>query len=91
MTKQELVAEIAAKAGVSKKDAQTMLEAFTGIVTSQLASEKDVVITGFGSFRISKRSARVGVNPQNPSKKINIPAMNLPSFKAGKSLKDAVR
>ena len=50
-----------------------------------------VTITGFGTFRVSERAARSGVNPRNPEQKIQIPAMKLPAFKAGKSFKDAVR
>lgn len=91
MTKQDLVSGIASSAGLTKKAAGDALEAFIASVTSELKKGKNVTITGFGTFRISKRAARTGVNPRNPSQKIKIPAMNLPAFKAGKSLKDAVR
>ncbi|MFZ2969879.1 MAG: HU family DNA-binding protein, partial [Minisyncoccia bacterium] len=53
--------------------------------------EEKVAFTGFGTFSVSKRAARVGVNPQKPGEKIQIPAMTVPKFKAGKSLKDAVK
>ena len=91
MTKQDLVAAVAASVGVSKKGASEALEAVLAAITKELKKGKNVTITGFGTFRISKRAARTGVNPRNPSQKIKIPAMNVPAFKAGKSLKDAVR
>jgi nucleoid DNA-binding protein len=91
MTKQDLVAAVASAVGVSKKVAGEALEAVLSTVTKELKKGKNVTITGFGTFRISHRAARTGVNPRNPSQKIKIPAMNVPAFKAGKSLKDAVR
>ncbi len=91
MTKQDLVNAIAKSAGLTKKSAGEALEALISSITGELKKGKSVTITGFGTFRISKRSARTGVNPRNPGEKIKIPAMNLPAFKAGKSLKDAVR
>jgi DNA-binding protein HU-beta len=91
MTKQDLVNAAAAKAGVTKKDAQAVLDAILEAVTKSLKKGDNVTITGFGTFRVSKRAARSGVNPRNPGQKIKIPAMKLPAFKAGKSLKDAVR
>lgn len=91
MTKQDLVNHAAAKAGVTKKAAGEVLEAVLGAVTASLKKGENVTITGFGTFRVSKRAARTGVNPRNPTQKIKIPAMKLPAFKAGKSLKDAVR
>jgi nucleoid DNA-binding protein len=91
MTKQDLVAAVAASVGVSKKVAGESLEAVLSAVTKSLKGGKNVTITGFGTFRVSHRAARTGVNPRNPSQKIKIPAMKVPAFKAGKSLKDAVR
>ena len=91
MTKHELITAMAAAAGVTKKTAGTSLDALTSAITKELKKGKTVNITGFGTFRISKRAARAGVNPRNPSQRIKIPAMNIPAFKAGKSLKDAVR
>lgn len=91
MTKQDLVNAAAQAAGVTKKDAAMVLDAVLACVTKSLKKGENVTITGFGTFRVSKRAARVGVNPRNPSQKIKIPAMKLPAFKAGKSLKDAVR
>ncbi len=91
MTKADIVSAIAEKAGLTKKDAQEALEALLSTITEELVKGESVTLTGFGTFKISARAARTGVNPQNPSQKIQIPAMNLPSFKAGKGLKDAVR
>ena len=91
MTKQDLVNMAASEAGVTKKDAAAVLEAILGCITKSLKKGDSVTITGFGTFRVSKRAARTGVNPRNPGQKIKIPAMKLPAFKAGKSLKDAVR
>lgn len=91
MTKQDLVNAAASAAGVTKKAAQEVLDAIIAQITGALKKGQTVTITGFGTFRVSKRSARTGVNPRKPSEKIKIPAMKLPAFKAGKSLKDAVR
>jgi DNA-binding protein HU-beta len=91
MTKQDIVAAIAANAGLTKKAAADALEALLDTVTGELKKGGKVTLTGFGTFQVSKRAARTGVNPRNPSEKIKIPAMNLPTFKAGKSLKDSVR
>ena len=91
MTKQDLVNAAAQNASVTKKDAAAVLEACISQITKSLQKGENVTITGFGTFRVSKRAARTGVNPRNPSQKIKIPAMKLPAFKAGKSLKDAIR
>lgn len=91
MTKQDLIAHAAQSAGVTKKAAADVLEAVLGTITKSLKKGENVTITGFGTFRVSKRAARTGVNPRNPSEKIKIPAMKLPAFKAGKALKDSVR
>lgn len=91
MTKQDLVAGAAQSAGVTKKAAGEVLESILDLITKSLKKGENVTITGFGTFRVSHRAARTGVNPRNPVQKIKIPAMKLPAFKAGKSLKDAVR
>lgn len=91
MTKQDLVAQVAQMTGVTKKDAGAVLQAVIDVVTKSLKKGDSVTLTGFGTFRVSKRGARKGVNPRNPSQKISIPAMKLPAFKAGKTLKEAVR
>jgi nucleoid DNA-binding protein len=91
MTKQDLVNAAASQAGVTKKDAQAVLDALIDSITGALQKGDSVTITGFGTFRVSHRAARTGVNPRNPEQKINIPAMKLPAFKAGKTFKDALR
>ena len=91
MTKQILINAIADAAGITKRAASDALEAFTQTITKQLKKGENVTVTGFGTFKISKRVARQGVNPRDPSQRISIPAMKVPSFKAGKTLKDAVR
>ena len=91
MSKQDLIAHIANSAGITKRAAALALEALTSMVMRELKKGNSVTVTGFGTFRVSKRAARMGVNPRNPSQKISIPAMKVPSFKAGKTLKDAVR
>ena len=90
MTKGDLVASIASQAGLTKKAAGDALEAFLSAVTGELVKGGQVTITGFGTFKVSARAARTGVNPQNPSQKIQIPASNVPTFKAGKNLKESV-
>lgn len=91
MTKQDLIATAAQVAGLTKKAAGEALDSVLAQITKSLKRGENVTITGFGTFRVSKRQARTGVNPRNPTMKIKIPAMKLPAFKAGKSLKDAVR
>ena len=91
MTKDELVDAVAAKTDISKKDTERVINAVLESVTKTLVDGGKVAFTGFGTFRVNRREARTGVNPQHPEQKIQIPAMNVPKFKAGKSLKDAVR
>lgn len=91
MTKQDLVNAAANAAGVTKKTAGEVLDSILDAITKSLKKGDNVTITGFGTFRVSKRAARTGVNPRNPNEKIKIPAMKLPAFKAGKSLKDSIR
>ena len=91
LNKAALAQAIADKAGKSKKDAEEMIEAFTSIVTSTLKDGGEVTIAGFGAFSARTRAGRTGVNPQNPSQKIQIPPVTVPKFKAGKSLKDALK
>ncbi len=89
MNKTELVAAIAEKAELSKKDSEKALKAFVDVVTAQLKKEQKVQLVGFGTFEISKRAAREGRNPQT-GKTMKIDACKAPKFKAGKALKDAV-
>ena len=91
MTKQDLVNAAAQSANITKKAATQILNAILETITKSLKKGNDVTITGFGTFRISKRSARKGVSPRNSNQEIKIPAMKLPAFRAGKTLKDAIR
>ncbi|MDO8435278.1 MAG: HU family DNA-binding protein [bacterium] len=91
MNKAEFAEALAAKAGVSKKEGEDFLTAFVDVVTSTLKAGGEINITGFGAFSSKRRAARVGVNPQKPGEKINIAAVTVPKFKAGKSLKDALK
>ncbi|MBQ1597881.1 MAG: HU family DNA-binding protein [Lachnospiraceae bacterium] len=89
MNKTELVAAIADKADVSKKDAEATLKAFTQVVAEELTKGEKIQLVGFGTFEVSERAARTGRNPQTGAE-MNIPASKAPKFKAGKALKDAV-
>ena len=89
-SKGDLVSAIAKKAGLTKKAAADALEAFISSVTGELSSKRSVTITGFGTFKTADRAARKGVNPQTGAS-INISARTVPTFKAGKNLKEAVR
>jgi DNA-binding protein HU-beta len=91
MNKAELAAALSEKTGVSKTDAEKMIEAFVDIVTATLKGGGEVAIAGFGSFLAKERAARTGVNPQNPSEKIQIPAVKVAKFKVGVNLKKALR
>ena len=89
MNKTELVAAIAEKAGLSKKDAEGAVKAFTDTVAEQLKAGEKIQLVGFGTFEVAERAARTGKNPQT-GEAIKIPASKAPKFKAGKALKDAV-
>ncbi len=90
MTKEELVNQVAAKVGCSKKCAADCINAMAEAVEKSLASGNKVTITGFGTFDVSQRAARTGRNPQTGAS-IQIPAMKVPRFRAGKALKSSVR
>ena len=89
MTKKDFVAAVAEKTGLSKKDAEAALNATLSVIETELAAGGEVQFTGFGTFNVKTRAARQGKNPQT-GEAIEIPAGNVPSFKAGKALKDAV-
>ena len=84
-----MVAAVAAKAELSKKDAEAAVNAVFDSVKDALAEGDKVSLIGFGTFSVKERAARTGLNPQTKAK-IEIPASKAPSFKAGKALKDAV-
>ena len=89
MNKTELIAEVALKAGLSKKDAEKALNATVDAITEALVAGDKVQLVGFGAFETKERSARVGRNPKT-KEEIQIPASRVPAFKAGKALKDAI-
>ena len=89
MNKTELVAAIAEKAGLSKKDAEGAVKAFTDTVAEQLKAGEKIQLVGFGTFEVAERAARTGRNPQTGAD-MEIPASKSPKFKAGKALKDIV-
>ena len=89
MNKTELIAAVAEKAELSKKDAEAAVSAAIDVITEALRQEEKVQLVGFGSFEVKNRAERMGRNPQT-KEPIPIPASKAPVFKAGKALKDAV-
>ena len=89
MNKTELIAAVAEKADLSKKDAEAAITAAVEAITGALIEGEKVQLVGFGSFEVKKRAARIGRNPKT-KESIEIPASVVPVFKAGKALKDAV-
>ncbi len=89
MNKAELVAAMSDKAGLTKKDAENALKAFTDVVAEELKKGEKIQLVGFGTFEVSERAARTGRNPQT-GEEMKIPASKAPKFKAGKALKDIV-
>ncbi|MDA3815022.1 MAG: HU family DNA-binding protein [Patescibacteria group bacterium] len=89
MNKSEVVDAIATKTGLSKKDSEATIEALIDTITGALQKGDQVAFTGFGTFKVTKRAARKGINPAT-REPLDIPASNSPKFKAGKSLKEAV-
>ncbi|MBQ7045600.1 MAG: HU family DNA-binding protein [Clostridia bacterium] len=90
MNKTELVAALAAKAEISKKDADKALAAFVEIVTEELKKGEKIQLIGFGTFETRERPARTGINPRT-KQEIKIAACKAPAFKAGAALKNAVK
>lgn len=90
MNKAELVAAVAEKACLSKKDADAAITAFTTVIEEALKSGDKIQLTGFGSFEAKMRAARTGVNPST-KQRIEIPASKAVAFKAGKQFKDAIQ
>ena len=89
MNRMELVAAIAEKSELSKKDAEKALKAFTDVVAEELKKGEKVQLVGFGTFKVSERAAREGRNPQT-GETMQIKASKTPKFTAGKALKDAL-
>ncbi len=90
MNKAELVASMAEKSGLTKKDAEAALNGFMRSIEETLATGEKVQLVGFGTFEVRDRKAREGRNPRNPEEVIQIPASKAPVFKAGKALKEIV-
>ena len=89
MNKTELIAAMAEKTELTKKDTERALKAFIDVVTEELKKGEKVQLVGFGTFEVSERPARTGINPRT-KENITIAATKNPKFKAGKALKDVV-
>ena len=89
MNKAELVAAVAEKAGLSKKDSEKAVNAAFDTITAALVAGEKVQLVGFGAFEVKERGPRMGRNPQT-KEEIEIPASRVASFKVGKALKDAI-
>ncbi len=89
MNKAELIADVAAKAGLSKKDSEKAVNAALEAITASLQAGEKVQLVGFGVFDVKERGVRIGRNPKT-KEEIEIPASRVPQFKAGKALKEAV-
>ena len=90
MNKTELVAAIAAKAELSKKDAEKALNAFIGTVEDSLKKGEKIQLVGFGTFEVRERAARTCINPQTGAQ-VKVPASKVPAFKVGAALKNIVK
>lgn len=89
MTKKDLIAAIAEKAGLSKKDSEAALNAFISTVEDALKAGESVQLTGFGTFEVRERAERQALNPRT-KEPITVAATKVPAFKAGKGLKDII-
>ena len=89
MNKNELIEELSDKTGFTKTDTQKFLNAYIEAIQKALKKGKEVQLVGFGTFKVTNRKARTGRNPQTGNE-LKIPAKNVPSFRPGKALKDAV-
>ncbi len=91
MNKAELIEVISEKVGISKKETEDVIDIMLDTITNKIKEGQEVTLTGFGAFSARTRKGRVGVNPRNPAEKIDIPAVTVPKFKAGKNLKEALK
>jgi len=91
MNKAELIDVLATKLGLSKKQAEDAVNLTFETIIHVLKAGGEVTVTGFGAFEARIRKGRLGVNPRNPTEHIQIPSVRVPKFKAGKTLKDALR
>ncbi len=90
VNKDMLVQKVVDKTDLSKKDVEAVIACVVDEITAELRKGNKVTLTGFGTFKVSNRAAREGINPQTKAK-ITIPAMTVPKFTAGKTLKEAVK
>lgn len=90
MNKTEFVSRLSSESGLSSDEASRAVAGFIEVVGSALEKGEDVSFAGFGKFSVSDRAARTGVNPQDPSKKVDIPARTVPRFTPGAVLKERV-
>lgn len=91
MNKATLIDAIVAKTGVNKKTVESVLDVLLDTITATIKAGDFVTLTGFGKFSARLRSARMGVDPLKPTQKIQMPAVLVPKFKAGKALKDSLK
>lgn len=91
MNKNALIDSIVEQTGVHRKTVEQVLDTLLDTIVKNMQNGQAVNLTGFGKFSPRTRSARLGVDPQNPSQKIQVPAVVVPKFKAGKALKDALK
>lgn len=91
MNKSELTDKIAEKVGVSKNQAEEVMDTFINLTIETLKNGGEITLTGFGTFSARQRKGREGINPRNPQQKITIPSVLTAKFKAGKNLKDALK
>ncbi len=90
LKKSDFVDYLVEKMEISKKQGEEMVENMVDFVTSTLKKGDEFTLTGFGTFLAKQRKGRVGINPKNPSEKVQIPSSIVPRFRAGKGLKDAL-
>lgn len=90
LKKQDFVDYLVEKMEFSKKQGEAVVDSFIDFVTSTLKKGDEFTLTGFGTFKAKERKGRIGINPKNPTEKVNIPASIVPRFQAGKGLKDAL-
>ncbi len=91
LNKSDLIEVLAARLSITYTEAERMMNAFISLIYENLRNGEKVNISGFGQFSVSHREPRIGVNPRNPSQKIQIPELNTPKFKAGEAFKEAVK
>ena len=91
LNKSDLIEVLAARLSITYTEAERMLNAFINLIYENLKNGEKVNISGFGQFSVSHRAPRIGVNPRNPTQKIQIPELNTPKFKAGEAFKEAVK